>query len=516
MIAKTNSATVLGIDAHPIDVEVDVSFGLSLFNIVGLPDSSIRESRDRVMTAITNSGFSMPVRKIVVNLAPANLRKIGSGFDLPIAAALLGALGIFSEGVLQDYMIVGELSLDGSIRPIRGVLPIAVTARNQGMKGLILPKANEAEAAVVSEIPRIPVQSLIDVVRYLQNDLEIQQTEHSIEELFQKNQKYAEDFQDVKGQEHVKRAMMVAAAGNHNLLMIGPPGAGKTMLARRMPSILPNPSLEEALEITKIHSIAGMLPEETSLLATRPFRAPHHTISSAGLVGGGSIPGPGEISLAHNGILFLDELPEFPRGALEVLRQPLEDHKVIISRSAISLEFPCNFLLLAAMNPCPCGYFGSHISSEAVGQKECQCTPLQIQKYRSKISGPLLDRIDIQLSVPAVEYAQLSEQRKGESSLEIRRKIMQARAVQAKRFVNSNTRNNANMTSQESELYTHPTVAAQKILETAMHRLGLSARAYDRILKVARTIADLTEAETIDTPHLTEAIQYRSLDRPVV
>ncbi len=515
MIAKTNSATVLGIDAHPIDVEVDASLGLSVFNIVGLPDNSIRESRDRVMTAITNSGFSLPVRKIVVNLAPANLRKIGSGFDLPIAVALLGALGIFPEEVLHEYMIVGELSLDGVIRPIRGVLPIAVAAREQGMKGLILPKANEAEAAVVADLPRIPVDSLLEVVRYLKNDLQIEQTDYPIDALFQHSQVYAEDFQDVKGQEHVKRAMEVAAAGNHNLLMLGPPGSGKTMLARRMASILPHPSFEETLETTKIHSIAGLLPEKTALLATRPFRTPHHTISPAGLVGGGSIPVPGEISLSHNGVLFLDELPEFPRGVLELLRQPLEDHRVVIARAAMTLEFPCDFLLLASMNPCPCGYFGSRVLGASAQPRECHCTPMQIQKYRSKISGPLMDRIDIQLSVPAVEYRQLSDQRKGESSATIREKIIQARAIQTERFANSNTRNNANMTPKESELYVQPTPHARKILETAMNKMGLSARAYDRILKVARTIADLTEAEIIDTPHITEAIQYRNLDRSV-
>lgn len=516
MIAKTFSATVLGIHAHPIDVEVDVSIGLSNFNIVGLPDSSIRESRDRVMSAISNSGLNMPVRRIVVNLAPANLRKIGSGFDLPIAVGLLGALGQFPADLLERYMIVGELSLDGKIRPIRGILPIAIAAREQGLDGLILPKVNEAEAAVVSEIRRYPVESLADVVRFFAEKMDIPQNDCDTDALFQQNKTYTEDFQDVKGQEHVKRAMEVAAAGNHNLLMLGPPGSGKTMLARCMPTILPPPTFEEALEITKIHSIAGILPADTPLMATRPFRAPHHTISSAGLVGGGSIPGPGEISIAHNGVLFLDELPEFPRGILEILRQPLEDHVVMISRSSMSLEFPCDFLLLAAMNPCPCGYYGSKPSIGNSNTKECHCTPMQIQKYRSRISGPLMDRIDIQLSVPAVEYEQLSDQRKGEQSAQIRERIVQAHAIQTERFEHSPTRNNANMTPSECEQFARPTPSAHKILEAAMSKMGLSARAYDRILKVARTIADLAESQTIESSHITEAIQYRTLDRNMV
>ena len=514
MIAKTFSATVLGIDAHLIEVEVDVTVGMSVFNIVGLPDGTIKESRDRVLSAVNNSGFSFPVRRVVVNLAPAPLRKIGSGFDLPIALALLGTMGLFPPENLRRAMVVGELSLDGEIRPVRGILPVAVATRDHQLEQLILAKANEAEAAVVEGIRIVPVSTLSEVVQYLKGDLEITPVDYEPQSLFLQEQIHEEDFQDVKGQEHVKRALEVAAAGSHNLLMLGPPGSGKTMLARRMSTILPPLSFDEALECTKIHSIAGLIPSGKALISERPFRFPHHTISQAGLVGGGSIPSPGEISLSHNGVLFLDEFPEFPRATLELLRQPLEDGSLTISRAAMSLEFPCKFMLLASMNPCPCGYHGAP-TGQGENRRECNCPPQQIQKYRAKISGPLLDRIDIHLTVPAVEYEKLAEAREGESSKNIRERVVRSRQIQQERFRNSSTRNNSGMTHKELESHAQLSDASRKMLEQAMTKMGLSARAYDRILKVARTIADLAELENIDTLQVAEAIQYRNLDRPI-
>ena len=514
MIAKTFSATVLGIDAYLIEVEVDVSVGMSVFNIVGLPDNTIKESRDRILSAVNNSGYSFPVRRVVVNLAPASLRKIGSGFDLPIALALLGTMGLFPPENLSRAMVVGELSLDGEVRPVRGILPVALAAREHELEQLILPKANESEAAVVEGIRRVPVSTLSEVVKYLKGDLQITPLDYDPAEIFSQQQHFEEDFQDVKGQEHVKRALEVAAAGSHNLLMLGPPGSGKTMLARRMSTILPRLSFDEALECTKIHSIAGKLSSGTSLIAQRPFRFPHHTISQAGLVGGGGIPGPGEISLSHNGVLFLDEFPEFPRATLELLRQPLEDGKLTISRAAMSLEFPCDFMLLASMNPCPCGYHGAP-SGHGRNRRECNCAPQLIQKYRAKISGPLLDRIDIHLTVPAVEYEKLAEARVGESSKNIRERVVRARQVQEQRFQNSSSRNNSGMNRKELGTHAELGDSSRKILQQAMTKMSLRAWAYDRILKVARTIADLAGEQKIDTPHVAEAIQYRNLDRPV-
>ena len=514
MIAKTFSATVLGIDAYLIEVEVDVSVGMSVFNIVGLPDSTIKESRDRILSAVNNSGYSFPVRRVVVNLAPAPLRKIGSGFDLPIALALLGTMELFPPENLSRAMVVGELSLDGEVRPVSGILPVAVATLEHELEQLILPKANEAEAAVVEGIRRVPVSTLSEVVQYLKGDLQITPLDYDPAEIFSQQRHFEEDFQDVKGQEHVKRALEVASAGSHNLLMLGPPGSGKTMLARRMSTILPRLSFDEALECTKIHSIAGMLSSGTSLIAQRPFRFPHHTISQAGLVGGGGIPGPGEISLSHNGVLFLDEFPEFPRATLELLRQPLEDGKLTISRAAMSLEFPRDFMLLASMNPCPCGYHGAP-SGQGENRRECNCAPQLIQKYRAKISGPLLDQIDIHLTVPALAYEKLAEARQGESSKNIRERVVCARQVQEQRFRNSSSRNNSGTNRKELENHAELADSSRKILQQAMTKMGLSARAYDRILKVARTIADLAGEQKIDTPHVAEAIQYRNLDRPV-
>lgn len=514
MIAKTYSASVLGIDAHRIDVEADLSLGLNQFTIVGLPDGTIRESRDRILAAIGNSGFSLPVRKMVVNLAPADLRKIGSGFDLPIALALLAAAGMLPAEELAETMVVGELALDGQIRPVRGILPMAIAARDAGLKHLILPADNEAEASVVSGVRRVPVRSLEEVGEFLQGRRAIEETHLDPWALFQQRQHVSADLQEVKGQESAKRALEVAAAGAHNLLMLGPPGSGKTMLARRIGGILPPLDFEEALECTKIHSIAGLLPAQVPLLTERPFRSPHHTISQAGLVGGGSVPGPGEISLAHNGVLFLDELPEFPRTVLELLRQPLEDRQLTIARAAMTLEFPCSFMLVTSMNPCPCGYYGAPVGS-GENRRECHCSPQQVQKYRARISGPLLDRIDLQLTVPAVEYAQLSDSRRGESSAQVRERVIAARTLQHERFQDSPTRSNATMTRTELEAHVRLDDVSRTLLENAISRMGLSARAYDRILKVSRTIADLAQSPAVTSAHVAEAIQYRSLDRTV-
>jgi len=507
MLVKTYGSAVSGIHATTITIEVDVTAGIKFF-LVGLPDNAVKESEQRIRAALQNNGYRIPGKKIIINMAPADIKKEGSSYDLPLAIGILAASGQMKSEIISDYVIMGELSLDGSLHHIKGALPIAIKAREEGFKGIILPKENAREAAIVNDLEVLGVENIKELIDFFNGDSEIEKTEiDTLAEFYSALNNNIPDFSDVKGQENIKRALEIAAAGGHNVIMIGPPGSGKTMLAKRMSGILPPLTLQEALETTKIHSVAGRLSANNTLMTSRPFRSPHHTISDVALVGGGVNPQPGEISLSHNGVLFLDELPEFKRTVLEVMRQPLEDRVVTISRAKSTVDYPASFMLVSSMNPCPCGYYNHP-------EKDCLCPPGMVQKYLNKISGPLLDRIDLHVEVTPVSFSELSSKEKGESSKHIREKVILSREIQEKRFSASDkTYSNSHMNSKHIQKFCILDSESSDMLKTAMEKLDLSARAYDRILKVSRTIADLAASENIQSQHIAEAIQYRSLDR---